>query len=99
MWVDYTRVSADRAAETIPQGPVALSTGLDAGFASWSLTLDETWAIIQNGLTLATPMATTADAFTARPFIVAAGPDNAESRKLPCNDGRNRPGRGIQGSV
>ena len=39
-------------------------TGLESSFTTWSLTHDETWAIVQNGETLATPTATTSDGFT-----------------------------------
>jgi len=37
---------------------------LESSFNSWSLTHDETWAIVQNGVTLATPTATTTDGFS-----------------------------------
>ena len=39
-------------------------TNLEASFSTWSLTHDETWAIVQGGVTLATPTATTTDGFT-----------------------------------
>lgn len=39
-------------------------TNLESSFTTWSLTHDETWAIVQDGVTLATPTATTSDGFT-----------------------------------
>lgn len=39
-------------------------TDLESSFKTWSLTPDETWAIVQSGDTLASPSVTTADAFT-----------------------------------
>ena len=39
-------------------------TVLESSFTTWSLTHVETWAIVQSGVTLATPTATTADGFT-----------------------------------
>jgi uncharacterized repeat protein (TIGR02543 family) len=39
-------------------------TNLRASFTSWTLDQSETWAIVQNGVTLATPTATFADGFT-----------------------------------
>lgn len=44
-------------------GSVTFSS-LEASFSTWSLTHDETWAIVQNGVTLSTPTATTADGFS-----------------------------------
>lgn len=37
---------------------------LRASFTTWSLTPSETWAIVQDGVTLATPVATATDGFT-----------------------------------
>ena len=39
-------------------------TNLRASFTSWQLNQSETWAIVQNGVTLATPTATAVDGFT-----------------------------------
>lgn len=39
-------------------------TNLKSSFTSWSLTPSETWAIVQSGVTLATPTATSTDGFT-----------------------------------
>lgn len=39
-------------------------TNLQSSFTTWYLTQGETWAIVQGGVTLATPIATTADGFT-----------------------------------
>jgi len=38
-------------------------TNLESSFTTWSLTHVETWAIVQNGVTLATPTATATDGF------------------------------------
>ena len=39
-------------------------TSLESSFTTWSLSHVETWAIVQHGVTLATPTATTTDGFT-----------------------------------
>jgi hypothetical protein len=45
-------------------------TNLLSSFTSWSLTPDETWAIAQSGVTLATPISTTTDGFS----VIYTGP-------------------------
>ena len=44
-------------------GSVAFSD-MRSSFSSWSLTQDEEWGIVQNGVTLAAPTNTTSDGFT-----------------------------------
>jgi hypothetical protein len=39
-------------------------TNLMSSFTTWSLTQSETWAIVQNGVTLAAPISTSTDSFT-----------------------------------
>jgi hypothetical protein len=44
-------------------GTVTFSN-MESSFTSWSLTPDEEWGIVQNGITLAAPTVTSADGFT-----------------------------------
>jgi hypothetical protein len=44
-------------------GSVTFSN-LESSFTTWSLTSSETWAIVQSGVTLATPTSTSTDGFT-----------------------------------
>ena len=39
-------------------------TDLESSFTTWSLTQIETWAVVQNGVTIATPTANSGDGFT-----------------------------------
>ncbi|MFI5036228.1 MAG: G1 family glutamic endopeptidase [Acidimicrobiales bacterium] len=68
--VEVPTGASSQGTETLADFVSVTFTSLRASFSSWSLTPDETWAIVQNGMTLATPTDTVTDGFT----VVYTGP-------------------------